>query len=160
MAKLVRQGAAGKLKAIEEQVTEAAFSEGMGGAVADFWGVPAERRQDFQIAYSLYPLNRAKECIDMAYYFADAGSDSDIEEWLRRYERVAKTALPKWAGKKASQYLRQTRKALENEPGLISTLLDFKQFMYGVFCRALMERYSEKQRWGNDTGEAHSQVET
>jgi len=133
--KLAKRESAGEL------VTRAVFSEGMGGIVADYYDVPVEQRQNFQIAYSLWPLNRAKECVDMAYYLAGNANADDIYPWLERYERLARTVLPKWAKRKSSRYLRQIsgilNKGLDSGP----VLLEFKQFLYGVFCRALMERH-------------------
>ncbi len=133
--KLAKKESAGEL------VTRAAFSEGMGGVVADYYDVPAEQRQNFQIAYSLWPLNRAKECIDMAYYLAGDGNADDIRPWLERYERLARTVLPKWARKKSSRYLRQISGILDEELDPKPVLFEFKQFLYGAFCRALMERH-------------------
>ncbi|HCP60779.1 MAG TPA: hypothetical protein DIT43_04445 [Dehalococcoidia bacterium] len=147
MGKLAKPESTGQPSAVE-QVARVAFSEDMGSAVADTFRVPAKRRQDFQIAYALLPLNRARECIDMAYCLAGADAASDIELWVKSYERLARTVLPGWAKKTNRDYLRQTYNALKNESrsGLEYVLYQFKGFIYGVFCRALMERYSEKER--------------
>ena len=133
--KLAKKESAGEL------VTRAAFSEGMGGVVADYYDVPAEQRQNFQIAYSLWPLNRAKECIDMAYYLAGNGNADAIYPWLERYEKLARMVLPKWARRKSRWYLRQAHGILNRGLDPKPVLLEFKQFLYGTFCRALMERH-------------------
>lgn len=139
--KLTKKETAGEL------VARTAFSEGMGGIVARTFGVPAERRQDFQLAYTLLPLNRAKECIDMAYHLAGSGNAADdIRPWLERYERLSKTALPKWARKRSREYLRQTYDILDKGLDSETVLYEFKGFVYGVFCRALMERHNGARR--------------
>jgi len=134
--KLVKKESAGEL------VTRTAFSDGVGAVVARTFGVPAQRRQDFQVAFTLWPLNRAKECIDMAYHLAGSGGNSDdIRPWLERYERLARTILPKWARKKSQRYLREAYDILDRGLDPEPVLYEFKGFAYGVFCRALMERH-------------------
>jgi len=114
----------------------------MGSVVAKTFGVPAKRRQDFQVAYTLLPLNRAKECVDMAYHLAGSGGDpGDVRPWLERYERLARTVLPKWAKRKSQRYLRETYDILDGGRNPATVLFEFKGFLYGVFCRALMERH-------------------
>jgi len=134
-------GKLAKKESASELVTKTAFSEGMGGAVARAFGVPNKRRQNFQIAYTLWPLNRAKECIDMAYHLA--GSAGDIRPWLERYERLARMVLPKWAKKKSQRYLRETYDILDRGLDPEPVLYEFKGFAYGVFCRALMESHDK-----------------
>lgn len=139
---------AGDLEILGQQVTKIAFSEGMGGAVASALGVPAKRRRGFQLAYVLLPLNRARECVDVAYYLATNGYPFyDIQSWLRRYERLSKTELPKWAKKNSRAYLKKAYAALAggSEAHLRYILYEFKGFIYAVFCRALMERYADER---------------
>jgi peptidoglycan hydrolase-like amidase len=137
----------GELITLEQQVVKTAFSEKMGGIVASRLGVPAKQIPRFQLAHTLLPLNRAKECIDTAYFLASNGySVDDIHSWLQRYERLTRVVLPKWAKKKSRVYLREAYNALEGRPetDLIDILYEFKGFMYGVFCRTLMERYGDE----------------
>lgn len=133
---------------VEQQVTKVVFSEGMGDLVAKHFGVPAKHKEEFKLAYRLLPLNRARECIDIAYHLSiNGGGVDDIQPWLERYERLAKKVLPRWAKVKrySRDYLRQAYRALheESQPALIDILFEFKGFVYAVFCRALMEQYGD-----------------
>ena len=146
--KLTKEKPAGELETLERQVTKIAFSKGMGEFVASALGVPARHRQGFQLAYTLVPLDRVRECIEVAYYLATNGySIDDIQSWLQRYERLSRTELPKWAKKNSRAYLKKAYTALAGRPeaDLTYTLYEFKGFVYAVFCRALMERYDDER---------------
>ena len=145
--KLAKTKPPAELVTLEQQVIKMALSEDAGGLIASALGVPDKQRRGFQLAYTLLPLNRAKECIDMAYNLATDGYPiDDIQSWLQRYERLAGTELPKWAKKRSRDYLKQVYDALEGESepesGLTYILYEFKGFIYAVFCRTLMERYT------------------
>lgn len=81
----------------------------------------------------------------MAYYLAGNGNADDIYLWLERYEKVARKVLPKWARRKSRRYLRQVYGILNRGFDPEPLLLEFKQFLYGTFCRALMERHNESR---------------
>lgn len=146
MKKLQKKAEASRLAKVEKKAKEVAFSRGMGDLVASHFGVPAKHKEGFKLAYTLLPLNRAKECIDIAYFLStNGGSVDDIQPWLERYEKLAKTELPRWAKKNSKDYLVQAYRAIMEESDLTLILHEFKGFIYAVFCRTLMERYGARE---------------
>ena len=119
------------------------FSDKASQSMASVLGIKPDQRDGFRSAYKLLPLNRAKDCVDMAYQRSLDGMDG-VEPWLESYERLAKTQLPKWARKNSKDYVIKTYIALRsgNQGELSEVLFEFKGFTYAVFCRALIEQYN------------------
>jgi hypothetical protein len=119
------------------------FSDKAAQSMASVLGIKPDQRDGFRSAYKLLPLNRAKDCIDMAYHLSLDEMDG-VQSWLERYEKLAKTLLPRWARKNSENYVIRTHIALRsgNKGELREVLFEFKGFTYAVFCRALIEQYN------------------
>jgi len=125
-------------------VSEVVFSDKSAQVMSSVLGIKPAQRNGFRAAYKLLPLSRAKECIDMAYQISLDGMDG-VEVWIDRYAGLAQKHLPKWARKNSKDYLAQTYTVLQQgDRGAINTLLlEFRGFIYAVFCRALLQNYEE-----------------
>jgi hypothetical protein len=146
-----------RLQKRQASVTSVVFSDNSARAMSRILGIKPEQTDKFRAAFSLLPLSRLKECIDMAYELSKDGGDVEaIGSWLDRYERQGKEALPQWARKNSRAFLKEARAGLENGSGsLTTTLFEFKGFIYAVFCRRLIDYYCEVRNdksTANDAG--------
>jgi hypothetical protein len=126
-------------------ITSVVFSDNSARVMARILGIKPEQTDKFRAAFSLLPLSRLKECIDVAYELSKDGDGVEaIGSWLDRYERQGKEALPQWARKNSWVYLKEARAELEGSgSSLTTTLFEFKGFIYAVFCRRLIDYYCE-----------------
>ena len=121
------------------------FSDDSARVMARFLRIGPAQTDKFRTAYTLLPLSRAKECIDMAYQLSLDGGDVEvIASWLDRYDRHSRKILPQWARKNSRDYLKKARTALKDGPrATVMGLFEFKGFIYAVFCRRLIDYYCE-----------------
>jgi hypothetical protein len=134
-----------KLLKREPDIMPAVFSDDSARVMARFLGIKPEQTNKFRAAFTLLPLSRLKECIDMAYQLSIDGGDVEIiASWLDRYDRQSRKLLPQWARKNSHDYLKKARAALKAGPdSAVMPLFEFKGFIYAVFCRRLIDYYSE-----------------
>ena len=134
-----------KLLKREPGLTSVVFSDNSARFMASVLGIKPAQTDKFRAAYSLLPLSRLKECIDIAYQLSlDGGGVGAIVSWLDRYDRQSRKVLPQWARKNSRSFLKEARAALANgDDPLNTTLFEFKGFIYAVFCRRLIDYYCE-----------------
>lgn len=139
-------------------LTSVVFSDDSARAMARFLGIKPAQTDKFRAAFSLLPLSRLKECIDMAYQLSLDGGDVDvIASWFDRYERQSEKVLPRWARKNSQAYLKEARAGLKDGAGSVATILfEFKGFIYAVFCRRLIDYYCEVRNGESTASECES----